>query len=252
MKEVKHRPHIYREEFGVDKKVISKDTVPQRAIALFAGFAFMIMTVAAIFANFMVIERLKVSGDAAATANNILASVMLFRMGICSLIVVLICDIAVAWALYVFLKPVNKSISLLAAWFRLVYSAILGVALLNLVFVLYHLNGAEYLTVFNTAQLHAQVLLFINAFTGIWSIGLVIFGFHLLVLGYLVFKATYIPKILGVLLVIAAFGYMITNLAIFLIPDYDNYKTLFELILGVPMAVGELALAFWLLFKGGK
>ena len=89
-------------------------------------------------------------GDATTTANNIMANELLFRSGIVSWLIVLTCDVVVAWALYVLLKPVNKSLSLLAAWFRLVYSTIHGIALLNLIFVLQLLSGADYLTVFET------------------------------------------------------------------------------------------------------
>ncbi len=108
------------------------------------------MIIPAIFANFFVLQSLIVPGDATTTANNIMANELLFRSGIVSWLIVLTCDVVVAWALYVLLKPVNKSLSLLAAWFRLVYSTIHGIALLNLIFVLQLLSGADYLTVFET------------------------------------------------------------------------------------------------------
>lgn len=94
--------------------------IPQRTAAIVAGTGLLIMFFAAIFANFFVIESLIVPGDAERTANNIIANESLFRFGIVSFLIVLICDVLVAWALYVFLNPVNKSLSLLAAWFRLV------------------------------------------------------------------------------------------------------------------------------------
>ncbi len=226
--------------------------ISQRKVAIAAGFAFLIMTIAAIFSIYFVLKSLIVPGDAAATANNIMASEMLFRTGICSLIIVLICDVVVAWALYVFLKQVNKSLSLLTAWFRLVYAAILGFILLNLVTVLHYLSSSNYLTVFKTDQMHAQVLLLLNTFFDGWAIGLIIFGLHLFVLGYLVLKSGYIPGILGVFLIIGSLSYLIQNFAVFLLPNYENYKAIFEMVLGIPMAIGELSLAFWLLFKGGK
>lgn len=114
------------------------------------------------------------------------------------------------------------------------------------------LSGSDYLTVFNTDQLHAQVLLFLNAFNTEWAIGLEVFGFHLFLLGCLVIKSGYIPRIIGVLLIITSLCYLITNFANLLLPNYENYKAIIELVLSVPMAIGELSLAFWLLFKGGK
>ena len=216
-----------------------------RKAALVAGWGLLIMTIFAVFAIYFVFQNLIVPGDATTTANNIMASEMLFRIGICSILIVLICDVVVAWALYVFLKQVNKSLSLLAAWLRLVYAAMLGIGLLNLVIVLILLSGANYLAVFETDQLHAQVLLFLNAFNDVWALGLIVFGFHLVTLGYLVFKSNYIPKVLGVLLILAGFSYLIDYFGKFLFPNFD-----------VPISMvlgwGELIFMFWLLFKGGK
>ena len=216
-----------------------------RKAAIVAGLGLLIMTISAIFANFIVLESLIVPGDAAITANNIIASEGLFRSGICSFIIVIIMDVVVAWALYVLLKPVNKSLSLLAALFRLVYAAIFGIALVNLFSVLQLLSGADYLTAFEPNQLHAQVMLFLKAFSYGWTIGLIFFGIHLFILGYLIFKSDYIPKILGVLVIIAGLGYIIDSFVIFLLPNYDVTIAMFTFI-------GELLFMLWLLFKGAK
>jgi len=210
------------------------------------------MTIAAVFAVSFVFEDLKVPGDAAATANNIMTNELLFRSGIGSLIIVLICDAVVAWALYVFLKQVNKSLSLLAAWLRLVYATFIGIALLNFVIVLLLLSGADYLTVLETDQLHAQVFLFFNAFNDIWALGIIVFGIHLFVLGYLVFKSGYIPGILGILIIIAGFGYLTDSFANLFLSNYESYKAIIGLVFIVPQVGGELGLALWLLFRGGK
>lgn len=217
-----------------------------------AGFGLLIMAFLGIFANFFVFTDLIIPGDAAATANNIIASEGLFRVGIISFIIVLLCDVVVAWALYVVLKPVNKSLSLLAAWFRLVYSAIHGIALLNLIIALQLLSGHDYLNVFETDQLHGLALLFLSGHKYGFLIGLVFFGFHLLVLGYLVFKSGYFPRILGILLVAASLGYLIDSFANFLLPNYTNYETIFLLIAAVPSVIGEVSLCLWLLVKGVK
>lgn len=219
--------------------------ISQRKAAMVAGFGLLLMTVFALFADFFVLPGLIVPGDATETANNIMAAEGLFRMAICSFLIVIILDVLVAWALYVLLKPVNKSLSLLMAWFRLVYAVILAFSLVFLVIVLLLLSGADYLTVFETDQLHAQVMLSLNVFSDGWAIGLVFFGLHLALLGYLVFKSDYIPGILGVLLVVAGLSYLIDNFAILLLPDYD--ATIY-LVTGW----GELLFVFWLLFKGGK
>ena len=223
-----------------------------RTAALVAGVGLLIMFFAAIFANFFVIEGLIVPGDAEATANNLMANESLFRFGIASFLLVIICDILVAWALYVFLKPVSTSLSVLAAWFRLVFAAIFGAALFSLVVVLRLLSGADLLAVFEPNQRLAQVLLFINAFNDGWLIGLVFFGLHLLVLGSLVFRSGYAPKLLGILLIVSSFGYLLDSFAQFLLPDYASYESIFLLIVAVPGIIAELSFCFWLLFKGGK
>jgi hypothetical protein len=219
--------------------------ITQRNAAITAGLGLLLMTIFAIFANFFVLESFIVPGSAAETANNIMANEGLFRMGICSLIIVAILDLVVAWALYVFLKPVNKSLSLLTAWFRLVYAGILGIALVNLFSVLQLLSGSDYLTVFEPNQLYAQEMLFLNAFNQGWDIGIVFFGLHLALLGYLVLKSGCIPRILGALLVIAGLGYLIDSFVIFLLPNSKVAIAMFTFI-------GELLFMFWLLLKGGK
>jgi len=216
-----------------------------RKAALLAGFGLLIMTVFYIVADLFVFQNLIVQGDATTTANNIMTSEMLFRIGICCILIVLICDLVVAWALYIFLKQVNKDLSLLTAWFRLVYTAMLGIALINFVDVLILLSGANYLTVFQSEQLHANVMLSINSFYEAWAVALIVFGFHLLLLGYLVFKSNYIPRIFGILLIAAGLSYLFDYFAKLLFP---NFGAAISLVLGW----GELIFMFWLLFKGGK
>src|SRR3954465_12280111 len=115
-----------------------------------AGFGLLLMAILAMFSNFSVLKGLIKSNEAATTANNIITNEILFRSGFISFVIVLILDVLVAWALYVLLKPVNKNLSMLAAWFRLIYTAIFGITLYNCLNVLQLLSGAGYLTVFTT------------------------------------------------------------------------------------------------------
>jgi len=219
-------------------------------IARIAGFGYLIIFITGIFSNFYVLENFIVPGDAATTANNIMGNNMIFRIGVLSFVIMVFFDVVLAWALYVLLKPVNKNLSLLSGWLRLVNSTIFGIALFNLFSVLQILSGADYLKVFETGQLQAQVMLFLNAFNNTWLIGLVFFSIHLFLLGYLIFKSTYIPRILGVLLIVSSTGYLIDSFANFLLPNYDNYKDIFMLVVAIPGIIGELSLTFWLLIKG--
>ena len=214
-----------------------------RIYARVAGLLYLSLAILAPFANFYVLGRLIVPENAEATANKIMGNELLFRSGITSLVIVSLIDVAVAWALYIVLKPVNKNLSLLAAWFRLGYTVIFAAALPNLFNVLKLLSGATYLSAFESGQLHAQVMLFLDAFNNTWDIALVAFGIHLIVIGYLIFKTSFIPRILGILLIIAGFGYMTQSLAAFLFPNLDVSIILFT-------ALGELLFTLWLLIRG--
>jgi hypothetical protein len=162
----------------------------------------------------------------------------------------LACDALVAVALYVLLRPVSKALALLAMGFRLVHTAIYGVNLLNLVSAVLLLSGAGYLAVFEPGHLHALVLLFLEAHQYGYALGLVFFGFHCLVLGYLLFKSGYFPRILGILMVVASLGYLADSFAHVLLADYARYETVFIVVVFVPAFVAEVSLCMWLLLKG--
>ena len=227
------------------------DISPGKA-ARIAGFAYLIIIISGIFAEFFVRSSLFVAGNASATANNIVASESLFRIGIAGDLIMIMCDVVVALALYILLNQVNKSLALLAAFFRLAQAATLGINLLNLFFVLHLLSGADYLAVFGADQLHALVLLFLKGHSTGYLIGLVFFGFHCLILGYLIFKSDFIPRILGILLVFASLGYLIDSFANFLLPSYADYEMIFVFVVFVPAFIAELSFCLWLIFKGAK
>jgi hypothetical protein len=216
-----------------------------RTAALIAGIGLLIMVVAAPFAELFVFPKLVVSGNAAETTQNIIANKTLFTSAIFGYLITFICDLIVAWALYVLLKPVNEELSLLTAWFRWVYTVIALDALLNLVTVLRILNASDILTGSQLDQFSAQVILSIQAFRSHWYFGLIFFGIHLGLLGYLAIRSKYIPSILGVLLIIAGSGYLLTNLKPFLFPtinlDFAEYTF-----------YGELIFMLWLLIKGPR
>lgn len=223
-----------------------------RKAAIIAGIAILVMTIAAVFANDIVRARLFVPDEIVATTRNIQNSEMLFRSFILSWLIVLICDVLAAWGLYVLFKPVNQPLSLLMAWFRLVYVGILGIALINFVHILLLITSEHYMAAFDTGQLNAQVSIFIKAFDETWALGLIVFGFHILLLGYLVLKSGYVPKIFGILLLLAFLGYLLMNLSKLLIPNQQEFITLIGWIFILPMVLGEVGLGVWLFFKGGK
>lgn len=221
-------------------------------IAVAAGIGYLIIFITGIFSNFVVLESLVVPGDAATSARNITGSDFLFRLGFFSFFIMVIFDLFLAWAFYILLKPADKNLSLLSAWLRIVNAAIFGVALVHLLNVLQIYNSAEYQYGINTNLLNMQAMLSLASFNYMWLIGLVFFGLHLLVLGYLIHISGYIPKVFGLLLIIAAFGYLIDSFANFLLPNYKDYKDIFLMIVIIPGIIGELSLTFWLLIKGRK
>lgn len=221
----------------------------QRKAAIASGTAIVIMAVAAVIANDLSINRLIVTGNAAETVRNIMNSALLYRTGVFAWLIILVCDALAAWGLYNFFKPVNKNLSLLMGWFRIVYVAMLGAAMLNLVYVLPMTEDAGYLSAYGSQQLEAQVMFYLNAFHGAWSLSLVVFGVHILLLGYLLIKSGFRVKILGIIMVIAFAGYTLVNIAKLLSPQYERLIELMEWIFLAPM-LGEIAVGIWLLLKG--
>ena len=205
----------------------------------------MLMSALAGFGNLVVLEGLVTPGDAAKTAGDIVASEGVFRFGVASLYLVVVLDVVVAWALLRVFSPVSRDISRLAAWFRLAYSGVFMVALSQLAGISDLLNSEGYSAVFTAEQLQAQALLKIDAFNDIWFAGLILFGVHLLIIGYLAYKSGYVPRVLGVLLVIAGVGYA-----------FDSFVTVFSD--GSPIAIstvtflGEFLLGLWLLIRGRR
>lgn len=219
--------------------------ISRRKAALLAGWGLLFMTLFALYAVYFIFPDFIIPDDAELTVQNITQREFQFRLGICSHLMVIILDVLVAWALYVFLKPVNNTISLLTAWFRLIYSGIYAVSLANYFKVLELINGMGYQNVFGNDQLNTQIMLFLKTFDDTWAIGLVLFGFHITFLGYLTFKSGYVPKVLGILMIVAGASYVIDYFSLFLFPENP-------LPLSTYLGWGELIFMLWLLFKGGK
>lgn len=215
-----------------------------RQAALIAGFALLIMGGTPV-AEFYILPNLIVSGDIAATVENILANRGLYVTALLIYTNTFIGDIVVTWALYALLAPVNRALSMLTAWFRLVYTVIAFVGLMKLVSIYRLLTDSGYADAFGTEQLHAQVQVLYLSFRYEWSFGLVLFGIHLGLLGYLAYRASYIPKTIGVLLLVAGLGYFVYGLGPYIAPGADLgwlFVTFF----------GELVFMFWLLIRGWK
>jgi hypothetical protein len=219
--------------------------IPLKKTARITGALILAMSPFAVFGMMLVPSRLITPGDAAATAANIMASETLFRLGIASLGVVFLLEIAITALLYVLLRPVSKTLSLVAAFSRLAMTVVQGVNLWNHVTALLLLSGDVYLTAFAPEQLQALALLFLNAqalVTHIWGL---FFALHLAFLGVLVYRSGYIPRLLGVFLGIAACCYLIQSFGNLLAPAYEEIFAVVGLV-----SIVELALPIWLVIKG--
>ena len=220
----------------------------QRKAARIAGLLYLTVIVLGIFANLYVRFSLIVPGDAAATANNIMANELLFRLSFVSDLIMALCWFLLGLALYVLLKPVNKKIALLMVLSFLAGVPIIMLNLLNHFAALLLLNGADYLTVFTTDQLHALVLLFLTLHKHGYIIAAIFTSFCLLPLGYLVYKSGYFPRVLGLLLLIGPIFGLIDHFAVFLFPSFADFSILVTL----PLIIAEFSTCGWLLLKGAK
>jgi hypothetical protein len=206
-----------------------------------AGFLYLIANIFAPFTLLYLPSRFIVRGDAAGTANNIIASESLFRFGIVGNLFTFIANIFLALALYQLLKVVNKN---MASLMVILFLAGVPIAMLNeltQLAVLQLLSSAGYLEAYATDQLQALAYLLLRLHDQGLLIAQIFFGLWLLPMGYLVFKSGFIPKIVGVLLVIAGAGYVVQSFAAFL--GYNVDIILFT-------GLGELVFLLWLLIKG--
>lgn len=183
-----------------------------------------------------------VRGNPAATAANILERAPLFRLAFAASLIVIACYIVVTALFYDLFKPGNKNLSLLAAFFSLVGCAIQASACVFYVAPLVVLGGAQYLSVFKVEQLQALALMFVEFYGQANSIGLVFFGFYCLLIGYLIFRSSFMPRILGVLMAMGGLGWLT-----FLVPSLANHLWPYN---AVPGILGEGSLTLWLLVMG--
>jgi Domain of unknown function (DUF4386) len=216
--------------------------------ARIAGLLYLVNAVTGFFGIIYVPSRLIVSGNAAATANNILASERLFRLGIVSELICAVEFVFLFWILYRLLGGVNKTHASLMVILGLVFVPIMVVNTLSEIAALMALRGADFLSVFDKRQLEAMAMLLLDlhryGYVVGWIFGL--FHFHF---GVLVFRSGFLPRILGVLLIAACFGYLADSLTPLLLPSYEDVV---GRIANIPLTLGEPAIILWFLIRGAK
>ena len=198
--------------------------ISPRKAAIVAGGAFIISFILAVIVDNFTLPNFIIPGDTAALANDINANERLFNIAVIMYLIILALDAVIALGLYIVLKPANRKLASLTGIFRLLYVAIVVIGVLALAF--------QFIEVYS--------------YGSIKLIGYLFFTCHIFVLGYLVFKSGYIPRILGVLLMIASFCYVPAFYVNF---PFPKAVLLFFMIF---MIMGELSLSLWLLLKNAK
>ena len=202
--------------------------------------------VVALFSVMYIPATLIVPGDATTTANNIMANELLWRMGIAGSLIVQIVQILVVLVLFKLLKPVNKNHASLMVVFALVGVPISMLNTLNRVAALLLLKGTDFLKVLGVDQLYAQMMFFLNMNEQGVLIATIFWGLWLFPLGYLIYKSGYFPRILGVLVMMGGFGYLLDSFTHFILPDAIPQPVI------ILLTMGEILFMFWILFKGAK
>jgi len=229
----------------MNSSVTIADTSP-RMTARIAGVLYLLIIVFGISSEVFVRASLVAAGDAAATINNIMASDSLYRAGFVFDSIMLFSDVAIAVLFYVLLKPVNQTLALASAVFRLIQAAILAANLLNYHAVLLLLNGNGVSVESETVQSRVMLLLGMHAHG--YDLGLMFFAISNFILGYLLIKSKLFPAILGYGLQAAATVYLIGSYTRFMAPDFMLF---IEPMYVIPL-VAELSFCLWLLVKGIK
>ena len=210
--------------------------------ARMAGVCYVLTALTSVIGESSIPGRLVIHGNAATTANNILAHQNLFQLGFAALLIAVVFSVVLTALFYDLFKPVNRIVSLTAAFVHLVGLAILAFSGLLLLAPLVVLKGGNYLTVFKVEQLQALAYMFLQLNIQAWNAFIAFFGFYCILIGYLIFRSAFMPRIIGTLMIFAGWGYLT-----FLLPSLSDYLSPYNL---APAALGELSLMIWLIAMG--
>ncbi|MEY2544325.1 MAG: hypothetical protein QOE81_1786 [Verrucomicrobiota bacterium] len=227
---------------------ISKIDNSQRTAAKIAGWSGLFTFAIVVFGNFVLLSPLLVPGNVAATAQNIAAHETQFRITVVCFLTYSLGVLVLLSALYVILKPVNPGLALVGALSRLVFALLWLLSTLNMLSALRLLSNANYLQVFEPDRLQVLAKLYLNANFDDYYVGLPFFGLAATICAYLWFKSNYIPKGLSIFGVIASAWCVFCAFVYLIFPHFN--KIVNDWWFDFPMAVFELVLSFWLLFKG--
>src|SRR5881296_3862650 len=228
----------------------SKIDNSQRTAAKVAGWSGLLTFAIVVFGNFVLLNPLTVPGDAVATAQNIVAHETQFRFTVVCFLTYSLGVVVLLTALYVILKPVNHGLALVGALFRLVFALLWLLSPLNLLAMLRLVSNANYLQAFEPDRLQALARLHLGATFDDYYIGLPFFGLAATVCAWLWLKSNYIPRGLSIFGVTASVWCVLCAVVYLIFPDFN--KIVNDYVFDSPMAIFELVLSLWLLFKGLK
>lgn len=221
--------------------------ISDKNVARIAGLCYLIVIATGFFSEVFVRQALRVSNDAMATAHNIQANEMLFRLGFVADLINFVVGLPTVVIIYYFFKKTHKVLLQIALALVIIQTAIIAVNLLNQILPLLILSNDTYLNTFQQNQLATLSLLSLNIQSQGYAVGLVFFGFYCLIIGYVIYKTKAIPKTIGMFYALAGLCYLINSFTMFLSKGFSN--PIFNY-LAIPILLGELSLCLWLLLKG--
>ncbi|WP_106540858.1 DUF4386 domain-containing protein [Prolixibacter denitrificans] len=221
----------------------------QQKAAKIAGFMFLLAFIVPTLNWTLILSRFSIGTNASATANNILESELLFRLGMTIELLMPVGLIILGWTLYRILKPEGRNLALLALLLKLVEAIISAVIVLVVFIALHLLDGEAYLKVFTPEQLQVPLTLIIKSHMAIFSVPMVFLGLDMMIFSYLFFKSGYIPRILAAFGIFSFALIFIHSLMYLLAPQYAA-MAINQIIFWFPSGLFELVVGFWLLFRG--
>ena len=221
--------------------------ISNKSLARIAGFCYLVVIATGLFSEVFVRQTLTVSNDALTTAHNIQTNEMLFRWGFVADLINFVVGIPTILIIYHFLKKSNKILLQIALSLVIIQTAIIAVNLLNQITPLLLLANDTYLNTFQQSQLATLSLLSLNIQSQGYAIGLVFFGFYCILIGFVIYKTSAMPRVIGVLYAIAGLCYLINSFTMFLSKGFANPIFVY---LAIPIFIGELSVCLWLLIKG--
>lgn len=218
---------------------------PSKKTARLAGFLWMLMFVFGPIAQ-IIRDRIFIVSDMGATAHNIRANELLFRIGFVNDLIMMVIFVLLPLVLYKLLSEVNKDLAILMVIFVVLGTSINMINLLNEFTALHLFSGAEYLSAFTDAQLQAKAMLSYDLYLHGYEIANIFFGLWLVPLGLLVYKSEFLPKVLGILLIVGGSGLVVGVMVHFLLPRY----MIVNIILLIPQTIAEILFTLWILIRG--